>query len=153
MSWSASRAWMTSGSCVCAGRGDVTEEGDPLRLARRVVVVVVEPGFADRHDLRIGGEPHKVSGRHVGFFGGIVRVGADRAVDPRIALDQIPELREARDPRRDGHDGLDSSRAGAIEDRVAILVEVGEIEMAVAVDEHAIPAQPTASRPVSASST
>ena len=36
-----------------ARRGDVSAEAALLRIARAVVVVIVEPGLADRHHLRM----------------------------------------------------------------------------------------------------
>ena len=81
-----------------ARRRDVPEERRPLRLAGRVVVVVVEPGLADRHHLRIGGEPDQVFRRDVRLFGGVVRMRADRAEDVAGSARRSPGAAESAPP-------------------------------------------------------
>ena len=116
--------------------GDVAAEPGRLRLARRVVIVVVEPGFADRHDLRVAGDADELVDRDVGLLGGVVRVGADRAIDLGVAVDDRLQAIEAPDPGRYADDRADARGPRPLDDRIAVRVELGEIEMAVAVDEH-----------------
>ena len=53
MSASQSREWMTSGRPVSRAAAMCCAEALRLRVARAIVVVIVEPGFADRHDFRM----------------------------------------------------------------------------------------------------
>ena len=48
-----------------------------LRITRRLVVMKIEPGLADRHYFRMVGKAHKIVDRHVQFLIRIVRMGAD----------------------------------------------------------------------------
>ena len=76
---------MTSGNCGCARRRDVAAEALGLRLARAVVVEVVEPGLADGHHLGMRRQPHDLLDRDIQLLVGIVRVRADRAEDVVVA--------------------------------------------------------------------
>jgi hypothetical protein len=116
--------------------GDMAKEPLALRCAGRIVVVVVEADLADGDDRRILGDACQIVGGHVRLLRGVVGMRADRAEDALIALGQRLQGAEFRHPRRDGDHGIDAGGVGAGDDRVAVLVEVGEIEMAVAVDEH-----------------
>ena len=53
MSASQSREWITSGKPVSRAAAMWLAEARCLRVARAVVVVIVEPGLADRHDFRM----------------------------------------------------------------------------------------------------
>ena len=60
-------------------RRDVVAKALGLRLARALVVEVVEPGLADGHHLGVLGEPHDLLDRHVQLLVRVVRVRAHRA--------------------------------------------------------------------------
>jgi hypothetical protein len=60
MSASASRAWMMSGRPVPRGL-DVQAQALLLHRLRVGGIVVVEPGLADAHELRMAGEGHSAS--------------------------------------------------------------------------------------------
>ena len=138
ISSSASRAWMTSGSCVIA-RGRDVADGSPHAAPRAA---------SCRSDSRVPASPiattigsaamrDKLVGGHVRLLGGVVRMRADRAVDALVALDASPSApRNARTRVEMRDHRADAGRPRARDDRVAIGVEVGKVEMAVAVDEH-----------------
>ena len=119
-----------------ARRRDVAAKAALLRLARRVVVVIVEAGLADRHDLGVPRARDQVARRHVQFLVGVVRMGADRAEDVGKSLGDRQHLGVARDPRRDGDQAADAGRARAGDHAVELGGEIREIEMAMAVDQH-----------------
>src|SRR4051794_17733214 len=73
------------------------------------------------------------------FLVGVVRMGADRAIDVRKPPGDVEQARQTPHPRRDGDDTPDPRGFGARDDAVEIIGKVGEIEMAVAVDEHGDP--------------
>ena len=127
---------MTSGSPVSPRRGDMRAKAALLRLARRVVVVVIEAGFAQRHDFRVPRQRDEIGRRHVEFFMGVMRVRADRAKHVRKALGDGEQVRLALDARGNRHHALDAGGTGARHDGVELGGEIGKIEMAVAVDEH-----------------
>ena len=120
-----------------ARRRDMADEALALHITRGVVVVVVEPGLADGDHLRLRGDGDEIGGRHVGFLGGVVGMRADRTVDAVVAIGQRLQRRKSPDPGRDRHHGLDPGGTSPVDDRIPIRFEIGEIEMAVAVDQNA----------------
>ena len=137
MSSSALRAWMTSGSPVSRAAAICVRKPCACACPRRLVVVVVEPGLADRHDLRMRRQPDQLVGGDVGLLGGIVRMRADRAIDLVMRLGDRKHAGKALHARRDRHHAADARGDRARDHRVALLGEVGKVEVAVAVDEHA----------------
>ena len=135
MSSSALRAWMTSGSPVSRAAAICVRKPCACAGPRRLVVVVVEPGLADRHDLRMRRQPDQLVGRDVELLGGVVRMRADRAIDLVMRLGDRQHAGEALHPRRDRHHAADACSDRARDHRIALLGEVREIEMAMAVDE------------------
>src|SRR5262245_61800396 len=70
------------------------------------------------------------------LFVGLMRMGADGAIDIRKAIGDRKQRRKPLDARRDGDDAPDARRLGARDNGVEILGKVLEVEMTVAVDEH-----------------
>ena len=116
--------------------GNVGAEALRLRLARGVVVMIVEAGLADRHHLRVGGKAHQLGRGDVQFFRRIVRMGADRAIDLVERFRDFKNLWKLPDPGRDRHHAPDPGSEGAGDDGLPLLGEIGEVEVAVAVDQH-----------------
>ena len=119
-----------------ARRGNVLAQALRLRLARRIVVVIVEPGLADRHDLRMFRQRDQRLGVDVQFLMGVVRMGADRAENLRKFLCDRKHLRKFPHAGADGDHAADAGGAGARHHGVEFAGEIGKIEVAVAVDEH-----------------
>ena len=136
MSSSASRAWIDERQAGLSRRGDVGAEAALLILARAVVVVIVEPGLADRHHLRMARKFHDLFERDVPLFRRMVRMGADRAVHIAMRLDDLEQIGESPHPCRDGEHEPDACALGARQHGLALRGKVGKIEMAVAIDEH-----------------
>ena len=118
-----------------ARRGDVIAEAALLRVARAVVVVIVEPGLPDRHHLGMTRARDQLVDRDVELLVGVVRMGADRAIDVGKALGDREQLGVALDPRRDGDDAGDAGCLRARDHGIELAGEVRKIEMAVAVDQ------------------
>jgi len=66
----------------------------------------------------------------------MVRMGADRAVDIAMRLDDLEQIGEAPHPRGDGEHEADAGAFGMRQHRLALDGEIGKIEMAVAIDQH-----------------
>ena len=107
-----------------------------LRLARRVVVVVIQAGFAKRHDSGVPGGRYQIGRSYVELFMGVVRMGANRAEDIGEALGDGEELRLTSDARGNRDHALDPCGARARDHGVKLRGKIGKIEMAMAVDEH-----------------
>ena len=99
--------------------------------------MIVEPGFAERHDLGVLGALDQLGGRDVEFLVGMVRMGADGAEHLREFLGNGQHLGVFLHPRRNGHDAADAGRPRPRDDSLDLAGKIGKIEMAVAVDEHA----------------
>ena len=119
-----------------AGGGDMRPEALLLNVARAVIVMIVEPGLADRHHLGMTGQRHQFLDRDVWLLGGIMRMRADRAEHSVMRLDERDQLVEAPHPRRDRHHQADAGRPGAGENRLDVARKLGKIEMAMTVDQH-----------------
>ena len=70
------------------------------------------------------------------MVGGLVRMRADRAPDVGIAVGDRPHSIELVEPGVDRQQRCDAGGAGAGNDRGALVGEIGEIEVTVAVDQH-----------------
>ena len=102
MSSSASRAWMTSGRPVSRAAAICVRKPLRLHVARAVIVVIVESGFADRHDLRMAARSATDRcDRDVQLFVRVMRMRADRA----------PDIGEALGDRADGVSARPGSRS------------------------------------------
>ena len=117
-------------------RGDVAAEALRLGLARAVVVEVVEPRLADGHHLGVPRPLHDRLHRDIELLVGVVRVRADRAEHVVVGLGDPEEPFEAADARGDGDEHPHPRCLGAPDHPVEIVGEVGEIEVAVVIDEH-----------------
>src|SRR5882724_10011101 len=111
-----------------------TMSGRPV--ARAVVVVEVEAGFADPDHRGMPGQFDEALDVNVRFAGGFMRVNADRAVDVVVALGDRAHAVELADARADGHHRRHAGGARAGDDgiQLAVLLLV-VVEVAVAIDE------------------
>jgi hypothetical protein len=135
MSSSAEREWMTTGEASPPRRLDVALEA--ARLGRVVaLVVVIETGFADGDAARVVAEPDQVRGSDLGLFVRVMRMGPHRAPDVVVRLGDRRDLVEPPHPGRNRHHAADAGSRGAGQHSGAILGQLGEIEMAMAVDKH-----------------
>ena len=66
----------------------------------------------------------------------LVRMDADRAPDIVVALGDRAHALELVEPRADGQHAGDAGRPGARQHARLVVGELGEVEMAVAVDQH-----------------
>ena len=122
-----------------AGGGDVRAKAAFLRLGRAVLVEIIQPRLAQRHHLGMPRQLDQFVGRNSVFFIGVMRMGADRAIDVWKSLGDRQQPAEAPHPRRDGDDAPNAGGRSPRHDGVEVIGEIRKIEMAVAVDEHRIP--------------
>ncbi len=106
-----------------------------LCFARAFFVEIIEPGFADPDDLGMVGECDQSRSRRL-LVGGLVRMDADRAENIVVGFGDRAHGVEVAQLRADGQHRFDARRFGARHDARKILLQVGIVEMAMAVDEH-----------------
>ena len=121
-----------------ARRRDMGAKAALLRLARAVLVEIIQPRLAERHDLRMLRQLDQFVRGNAVFLVGVMRMGADRAIDVRKSLGDREQPGKPPHPRRDRDDAADAGGLGARDDAVEIVGEIRKIEMAVAVDEHGV---------------
>ena len=80
------------------------------------------------------GQLDQFVGTNAIFLIGMVRVGADRAIDVGKPLRNRKQFAEAPHPRRDRNDPPDAGGSRASYDRVEIAGEIGKVKMAMTVD-------------------
>ena len=123
-----------------ARRRDMGAEALGLLGARAVLVVEVEPGLADADDLGMARGLDQAVGRALPLLLGLVRMDADRAPDIAVALGDGAHLVELVEPGADGQHAGHAGGAGARQHAGLVARELGEVEMAVAVDQHQLAA-------------
>ena len=98
--------------------------------------MIVEPGLADRHHLGMARALDQFRRADVELLVGMVRMGADRAEHLGKPLGDRQQIGLPAHPGRDRHHAADAGRPGARHHAVELVLEVGKVEMAVAVDQH-----------------
>ena len=106
--------------------GDVVAKALLLRLARAVVVEVVEARLADGDDLGMRGEAHDLLDGNVELLVGIVGMRADRAEDVGDALGNLQQSRRGGDARGDRDQHADARRLGARDHAVELIGKSGK---------------------------
>ncbi len=107
-------------SGLAGGRG-VGAEALFLCFGRAVLVEIIEPRLADRHDFRMGRDCHEFGHADVRFFGRVVRMRAHGAEHVIETLGDGANLRETMHARADRHHAPNPSLAGAFDDCVGFL--------------------------------
>ena len=82
----------------------------------------------------------KLVGEQGAMIGSLMRVRPDRAPDPVISLRDRPHPVELVEPGADRQHRFDPGRPGAGDDGIPLGRKIGEIEMAMAVDQPEAPA-------------
>src|SRR6185437_4485905 len=139
-----------------ARRCNVRAQALFLRVARAVVIMVIEPGLADRHHLGMARALQEIVRADVEFFVRVLRMRPDRAIDFRETVRDRHQLVMAMDPRGNRDDAADARGLCARNDRVEFAGKIWKIEMAMAVDEHGVtpfPARHNAETPAWAPAT
>jgi hypothetical protein len=121
-----------------ACQGDLLGEDRALGLPRRVHVVVVETAFTKGHDAFVAQPFAQACPQDIVELRGLMGMDAGGGEDPRIALGEVQRRGVALDAiaRSDGDQRVDAAHEGALDHRLAILVEAGSREMAMAVEPH-----------------
>jgi len=120
-----------------ACKRDESPEHRRLRLARRMVVVIVEPDFADRDDFGVVSEPLDLAEDGLVELRGVVRMNADRAHDVGAAPRKLHGLeRRGHAAYTDRDESTHARRAPALERRIRAVGTTFCIEVAVCIDEH-----------------
>src|SRR4051794_13456300 len=120
----------------CARGRDMRAKTTFLRLARAVLVEVVQPGLAQRNDLWMLRQLNQLFSRNTVFLVCMVRMGADGAIDVRKTLRDCEQRIEMLHPRGDRDNTPYSGGLGARDNGIEVVGKIRKIEMAVAVDKH-----------------
>ena len=115
---------------------DVGAKAALLRVARAIVVVIVEARFAQRDDLRMPCVRHEIGCGDLEFLVGVVRMRADRAIDVGKAFGDSQHIGEPMYARRDRDHARNPGRASAHDNVVKLVGKIRKIQMAMAVDQH-----------------
>ena len=115
-------------------RADVRAKALALPLEIAFEPVVVEPGLADRDDLRVRRELDERLRRDHGMLG-IVGMRADGGVEIGVTLRERPHLREILERDRDAQRVRDAVLRHVRERARDICRELRKIEMTVRIDE------------------
>lgn len=116
---------------------DESPEHHRLRLARRMVVVIVEPDFADRDDLGVVSEPLDLGEDGFVELRGVVRMNTHRAQHVGAAPGELHGLeRRGHAAYTDRDESAHARRPPALESRVRAACTTFCIEVAVSIDEH-----------------
>ena len=102
-----------------------------LHVPRRMIVVIVESDFAPRDHARMPSQPVEFRVMRVGRVPRLVRMDPHGSIDPIILLgirNRGPELFEFRSVA-DGQQGSNARCLRALEHRIAVGIEVGNIHM------------------------
>src|SRR6266481_10042604 len=78
-----------------AGGGDVRAKAALLGFRRAVLVEIIQPRLTKRHDLGMARQLDQFVGWYSVFLIGVVRMGADRAIDVWKALGDRKEIGRA----------------------------------------------------------
>src|SRR5262249_9347637 len=119
-----------------ACRRDVCAKTRRLFLAWAVLVVEIESGLADADYLGMACGLHESIWCTLPLLLRLVRMYANRAPDVGMALGDAPHEAELAQPRTNGQHPRDAGSAGARQDARLVACELGEVEVAVAVDQH-----------------
>jgi hypothetical protein len=115
--------------------GDVDAERGFLNLGGVGGVMVIKARLADTHEFGMLGEGDQLIDSDEGFFGRAHRVGACGVEDAVIAFGDRADAGFVFQARADRDHAAHACRAGAGNHLGQFLFEIGEIEVAVAVDE------------------
>ncbi len=118
------------------GHLELAPEDTLLHVPRGEVAEEVEPHLAQPDHARPAGQALHLLEVGLGGVAGIVRVYPHRGPDVPMPLRQRHGGPIGLAIRSDGHHAPQSGGAGAIEHRVQVLGEVGEVEMRVGVEQH-----------------
>ena len=135
MSSSASRVWTTSGRPVCARRVDMRLEPLALRGAVGLVVIIIEPAFADGDHARMcrgldqrGAPRSGWASASCGWTPTVAQTSALRSAAPTTSPHS---LLAGRNVEKTG----DSARPGVGQHLLLPLGKAGVIEVAMAIDQ------------------
>src|ERR1700730_2523441 len=108
-------------------------------VARGLIVMIIEPGFANADAFRVARQPEQAILRHVGFFMRVMRMCPNRAKDVLIGFGDEADRTKSFRAGRNGDYPLEAGGAGAFDHRIALGGEIRKIEVAMTVDQHARP--------------
>ena len=127
-----------------AGMNDQRQPGFPrggnVNAQRRFLhirafggIVVIQPGLADADEFRMRGKGHQLVNAGQGFFGGLHWMCARGVKDRCVGLGHGADQRFILQPRADRYHTAHASFGGAGDDTIKLPIEIGEIEVAMAV--------------------
>ena len=122
-----------------ARRLDMNAERRFLFRARAHIIMKIEPGLADADNLRLRRHSlEQIFSREFILLRHMVRMNTNRTPNIRIFIHQCRYLLEFAQARADRLHGTDPGLCRARQNAVEILGEIFKIEVAMAIDQHAV---------------
>ena len=121
------------------GGRDMGAENPRGNVARGLIIMIIEPGFADADAFRVARQLDQAILRHFGFFMGVMRMCADRAKDFLIGFSDDGDRTKSLRAGRNSDHPLEVGGAGAFDHGITLGGEIRKIEVAMTVDQHARP--------------
>ena len=118
-----------------ARSGNVFAQALLLRRARTEVVMIIEAGLSNRHNLCMPRMCDELLERKIELLVRVVGMRAKRAVDLRKTLGDREHLGMSSQQRADGHDVGHPGRTRTRHDAIKVPAKIGKVEMAVAIDQ------------------
>src|SRR5450631_3193010 len=103
-----------------------------LRLSRAVLVEIIQTRLAERHDPGMPGQCDQFVGGNSVFFIGMMRMGADRAIDDWKPLGDFKQSAKPSHPRRDGDDTSNACSRSPCHDAIEVVGKIRKIQVAMA---------------------
>src|SRR5262249_51566411 len=119
-----------------ASSRDMRAQGALLRLARTVVVMIIEPHLADPNHLGMPRALDKIARRNIELLVRVMRMGPDRAEHLLESLGDRQHLAVPAHPGRDRYNFHQARGVRPGDDGVELGSKIRKIEMAMAVDQY-----------------
>src|SRR5580704_1778347 len=121
------------------GGRDMSAENPRGDVARGLVIMIIEPGFANSDAFRVARQREQAILRHFGFFMRVMRMCSNCAKDVLIGFGEQADRTKSFRASRNGDHPLEAGSAGAFDHGIALGGEIRKIEVAMTVDQHARP--------------
>jgi hypothetical protein len=121
------------------GGRNMGAENPCANVTRRLVIMIIEPGFANTDAFRVTRQGYETIQGYFGFFMRVMGMRPNRAKDVFISLSETADRVKGIRSGRNGDHPPNPGGAGAFDHGISLGGEIWEIEVAMTVNEHAGP--------------
>src|ERR1700730_3898265 len=118
---------------------DMSAENPRGDVAGRLIVTIIEPGFANADAFRVARQREQAILRHFGFFMRVMRMCSNRAKDVLIGFGEQADRTKSFRAGRNGDHPLEAGSAGAFDHGIALGGDIRKVGVALTVGQHASP--------------